>query len=95
MLKRIAIGACLVCLIGGIAYAADEPAGDDTQCNEQLSKTEQLVDSKIEADALNEADVEKIDELLDEADSLCEDGKYKEASDTLATVTDMVSKPKQ
>jgi hypothetical protein len=95
MLKQIAIGACLVCLMAGMAYAVEEPPGDDTQCNQQLSKVEELVDSKIEANALSDADVEKIDELLDEADSLCDEGKYKEASDTLATVTGMVSKVEQ
>jgi hypothetical protein len=94
MRKRIAIGACLLCLMGGAAYAVDEQAGDP-QCEEQLTRAEELVHDKIEAQALSEADAEKVNMLLDEADALCTEGNSDEASATLATVTKMVSTPGQ
>ena len=45
---------------------------------------------RIESNALSEADAEKVYELLDQADALCTEGKFAEASATLATVNKMV-----
>ena len=39
-------------------------------------------------------DSEKVNELLDEADALCTEGKFTEASATLATISGMVAKTK-
>ncbi len=43
------------------------------------------------SNALSEADAEKVNELLDEADALCTEGKFPEASATLATINKMVA----
>jgi hypothetical protein len=80
--------------MGGVAYAVDEPA-EDNECTEQLTKAEEIVNDKIEANALSEADAEKVNELLDEADAYCTEGKFQEASATLATVNSLVAKAKQ
>jgi soluble cytochrome b562 len=90
MLKRVVIGACLVWLTGGIAYAADE-AGE-TECTDQLAKVEELVHDKIEAGALAEDDTEKVNELLDEADALCAEGNFDDARATLDSVAEMIQK---
>jgi hypothetical protein len=79
--------------MGGAAYAVDENA-PDTECTEQLSQAEELVNDKIEANALSEDDTNKVNELLDEAEADCNDGNFKEASATLATVNKMVGKAK-
>ena len=76
MLKRVVIGVSLACLMGGAAYAADEPpptaapAEGDDQCSQQLATTEAAVQSKVEANALSEADTDKVNELLDQADAV-------------------------
>jgi hypothetical protein len=85
------LGVAMVCLIGGGAYAQDETEGDN-ECIQQLTVVEETVHDKIEANALSEADAEKVNELLDEADALCTEGKFPEASATLATVNKMVGK---
>lgn len=94
MPRRVVIGVAIACLMGGAAYAADENegAGEDNQCTAQLTTVEETVHDRIEANSLNEADAEKINELLDQADALCTEGKFTEASATLATITKMVSK---
>jgi hypothetical protein len=43
---------------------------------------------------LSDADAEKVNELLDEADAQCTEGNFKDASATLATVNGMVAKTK-
>ncbi len=91
MLRRVAIGLAMACLMGGTAYAVDEEAVDN-QCTEQLTTVEESVHDKIEANTLNDSDVDKVNELLDQADALCTEGKFAEASATLAAVNKMVGK---
>jgi len=86
MRKRIVISACLVALMGVPAYAVD----NEQACMDQLAQTEALVDQRVEATALSESEVEDVNMLLDEADSLCTEGDYKKASETLANVSKMV-----
>ena len=94
MLRRVAIGAALACLMGGTAYAVDEPAEGDDQCTQQLAATEEAVESKQEAKPMSEEDFAKVNELLDQADAQCTEGNLKEATATLATVTSLISKAK-
>ena len=89
MLRRVVIGVAMTCLMGGAAYAVDDEAVDN-ECTQQLTAAEEAVQNKIDANALNEADAEKVNELLDQADAQCTEGKFAEASATLATVTKMV-----
>ena len=91
MLRRAVLGVAMACLIGGGAYAQDETEGDN-ECTQQLTVAEETVHDKIEANALSEADAEKVNELLDEADALCTEGNGAEASERLATVNKMVAK---
>lgn len=91
MLRRVVIGVAMACLMGGTAYAVDEDAVDN-ECTQQLTATEEAVQNKIDANALSDADADKVNELLDEADALCTEGKFAEASATLATVGKMVGK---
>jgi soluble cytochrome b562 len=91
MLRRVVIGVAIACLTCGAAYAVDEDAVDN-ECTAQLTSVEETVHDKIESNALNEADADKINELLDQADALCTEGKFAEATATLATVNKMVGK---
>jgi len=90
MLRRVVIGVAMACLMGGAANAVDEEPAVDNECTAQLTAVEETVHDKIESSALSEADAEKVNELLDEADALCTEGKFTEASATLATVNKMV-----
>ena len=90
MLRRAVLGVAVLCLMGGAAYAQDETEGDN-ECTQQLTAAEETVHDKIESNALSEADAEKVNELLDEADALCTGGKFPEASATLATINKMVA----
>ena len=94
MLRRVVIGAAMACLMGGVAYAVDEPAAADNECTAQLTAVEEVVHDKIESNAMSEADAEKVNELLDEADALCTEGKFADATATLATVNSLVAKGK-
>ena len=89
MLRRAVLGLALTCLMGGAAYAQDD-AEVDNECTQQLTAVTEKVYDKVEANALSEADAEKVNELLDEADALCTEGKFAEADATLATITQMV-----
>jgi soluble cytochrome b562 len=89
MLRRAVLGVAMMCLVTGTAYAQEEAEGD-SECTAQLTAAEEKVHDKIEANALSEADAEKVNQLLDEADALCTEGKLEEASATLATVNQMV-----
>ena len=80
----------IACLIGGGAYAQDE-TGATIECAQQLTAAEETVQDKVENNALSEADEEKVYELMDEADALCTEGKFDEASATLATINKMVA----
>ena len=85
MLRRVVIGVAMACLMGGAAYAVDEEPMDNA-CTDQLTAADETVQDKIDANALSEADAEKVNQLLDEADALCTEGKFEDASATLATV---------
>ena len=89
MFRRAVLGVAIMCLMAGNTYAQDEV---DNQCTAQLTAAEEAVHDKIEANALSEADAEKVNELLDEADALCTEGKFEEASATLANVNKMIGK---
>jgi hypothetical protein len=91
MLRLAVLGLALTCLMGGTAYAQDD-AEVDNECTQQLTAVTEKVYDKVEANALSDADAEKVNELLDEADALCTEGKFAEASATLATITKMVAK---
>jgi len=68
---------------------AEDPA---TACVQELAAAEEAFQSKLDARALSEADAEKLNQLLDDADASCTGGDIKEARQTLATVNDMVAK---
>jgi soluble cytochrome b562 len=91
MLRRVVAGVAMACLMGGTAYAVDEEAVDN-ECTQQLTVAEETVHDKIESNALSEADADKVNELLDQADALCTEGKFTEASAAIATVNKMVGK---
>jgi soluble cytochrome b562 len=90
MLRRVAIGVALACVLGGTAYAVDEDV--DNECTEKLSATEEAVQNKIDANALNDEEAEKVNELLDQADALCTEGNFKDASAALAQVNSLIGK---
>ena len=92
MLRRVVIGVAIACLMGGAAYAVDEEPAGDNECTTQLTAVEETVHDKIESNALSEADAEKVNQLLDEADALCTEGNFTEASATLAAINKMVAK---
>jgi hypothetical protein len=95
MLRRAFIGVSLACLMGGAAYAVDEPpAGEesDDQCSQQLAATEAEVQNKVEANSLSDADTDKVNELLDQADAQCTEGDLAGATKTLGTVEAMLGK---
>jgi hypothetical protein len=93
MLRRVVIGVAMACLMGGAAYAQDEEPADNP-CSDQVAAADEAVQSKIDANALSEADAEKVNQLLDQADALCTEGKFQDASATLETVNSMVNKAK-
>jgi hypothetical protein len=93
MLRRVVIGAALTCLLGGAAYAVDDPEAGD-ECSQRLASAEEAVHDKIDANALSEADTVKVNDLLDQADAQCTEGNLAEATKTLATVTGMIAKAK-
>jgi hypothetical protein len=99
MLRRVLIGAALACMLGGIAYAADDeappaPAEGDDQCSAQLAKTEEALETKREANAISEDDSRKVYDLLDTADGQCTEGNIAGATATLATANGIVAKAK-
>ncbi|HZP09691.1 hypothetical protein [Methyloceanibacter sp.] len=90
MLRRVAIGAALACILGGTAYAVDENV--DNACTEQLSAAEEAVQNKIDANALSDDEAEQVNQLLDQADALCTEGNFKDASAALAQVNGLIGK---
>ena len=92
MLRRVVIGASLACLMGGAAYAVDEPAEGDDQCTQQLAAAEEAVQNKIDANTLSEEDTDKANELLDQADAQCTVGDLAKATETLTAVNKIVGK---
>jgi len=91
MLKRVVIGVVMVCLMGGAAYAVDEEPADN-ECSDQVASTDEAVQTKIDANALSDADQQKVNQLLDEADALCTEGKFQDASAKLATINGLINK---
>jgi len=92
MLRRVAIGAALACILGGTAYAVDENV--DNECTEQLSAAEEAVQNQIDANALSDDEAEQVNQLLDQADALCTEGNFKDASAALAQVNGLINKKK-
>jgi hypothetical protein len=91
MLRCVVIGVAMVCLMGGAAYAVDEEPVDN-ECSDQVATTDEAVQTKIDSNALSDADAQKVNQLLDEADALCTEGKFQDASATLATINGMINK---
>jgi hypothetical protein len=89
MLRGVVIGVAMACLMGGAAYAVDEEPADNA-CSDQVAATDEAVQSKV--DSMSEADAEKVNQLLDQADALCTEGKFQDASATLATINGMIAK---
>jgi hypothetical protein len=113
MLRRVAIGASLLLLLAGAAYAQNEeapapagaqdeaapPAGGEDEgegdaCSQALAATEESVRDKLESGSMNDADTEKVNELLDQADAQCTEGDMDGATATLNQVKTMVAKAK-
>ena len=92
MFRRVVIGVAIACLMGGAAYAVAEETGEDNPCTEQLTRAEEMVSDKIDSNAISEETAEKVNLLLDEADALCTEGKFDEASATLATINKIINK---
>jgi len=96
MLRRVVIGATVACLVVGTAYAQEdavpEEMAEDSECAQQLTSTQEIVQDKVDSNAISEAEAEKVYELLDEADALCTEGNGAEASARLADVNKMVAK---
>jgi hypothetical protein len=76
---------------GSASNQAEDPA---TACVQELAAAEEAFQSKLDAKALSEADADKVNQLLDDADASCTGGDVKEARQTLATVNNMVTKAK-
>jgi len=70
---------------------AEDPA---TACVRELAAAEEAFQSKLDAKALGEADADKLNQLLDDADEFCTGGDVKGARQTLAAVNDLVAKIK-
>ncbi len=84
------LSACVATSLVSAAFAQDKPLGT-TACEAALIETEALVNAKIEAGALSEAEEDKINELLDQADALCTEGKAQQVKEKLATVSEIAS----
>jgi precorrin-6B methylase 2 len=89
MRNLMVIGACIVALLGGTAYAVDS----EQACMDQLAKAEAAVDQQVEAKALSEGDVEDANLYLDETDAACTEGNFKKATENLANVNKMLAPP--
>ena len=105
MLRRVVIGASLLFLLAGAAYAQEEGAappaaaaeegeGEGDACSQALAATEESVRDKLESGSMNDADTEKVNELLDQADAQCTEGDMDGATATLEQVKTMVAKAK-
>ena len=93
MVRNVAIGVSLACLIGGAAYAADEDVGPkdgDASCNQKLESTEAALLDRLGAKTLSEEDIDTINELLDKADAACTEGKTKAANRSLTKANRML-----
>ena len=86
----IVASACSILLVSGGAAAADKPKGT-AACDAALIRAEEMVNQRIEAGALSEADEDKVNMLLDEADGFCTDGKTDKVTDMLAEVAELLA----
>jgi hypothetical protein len=87
MVRNVAIGVSLACLIGGAAYSADEdvrPKDGDAACNQKLASAEAALLDRLGAKTLSEENIDTINELLDKADAACTEGNMKAATRSLA-----------
>jgi hypothetical protein len=82
--------------VGESAKEGSEHGDDsaDSECTGQLAAAEEAFQNKIDANAWSEADAEKVNELLDEADAFCTEGNLKDARATLDTVNSLVANAK-
>jgi len=111
MLRRVVIGASLLFLLAGAAYAqegaapaapeveaappaaaAEEGEGEGDACSQALAATEESVRDKLESGSMSDAETEKVNELLDQADAQCTEGDMEGATTTLDQVKSMVTK---
>jgi hypothetical protein len=77
--------------------AADSKQDEDSPeiaCVRELATSEEAFQSKLDAKALNEADAEKLSQLLDDADAACSEGDVRNAREKLETVNETVAKAK-
>lgn len=89
MFRCAVLGAALVCLMSGPAFSQEGTEADNA-CAQQLTAVEEKVHDKVDANALSEADAEKVYLMLDEADALCTEGKIDEANATLDNISKIV-----
>ena len=54
--------------------AGEEGEGEGDACSQALAATEESVRDKLESGSMNDADTEKVNELLDQADAQCTEG---------------------
>jgi hypothetical protein len=76
---------------------ADSKQNDDSTeiaCVRELAASEKAFQSKLDAKSLNEADAEKLTQLLDDADAACSEGDVRNAREKLETVNETVAKAK-
>ena len=102
-IAAIVIGAalCGACHEASAQDDQSQSAATDVQtedpaiaCVQELAAAEVAFQSKLDARALSEADAEKLNQLLDDADALCSGGDMKQARETLRTVNETVAKAK-
>jgi len=74
------------------AAAPAEPATGDDECSQRLAAAEEAVTNKQDASPMSDDEYAKVNELLDQADAQCTEGNLKDATATLATVTQMIGK---
>jgi hypothetical protein len=76
----------------GAGAPAAEPATGDDECSQRLAAAEEAVTNKQDASPMSDDEYAKVNELLDQADAQCTEGNLKDATATLATVTQMIAK---
>ena len=63
-----------------LAYAQGDTNRLDSECAQQLHLGAEIVQDRVDNNALSEADQEKVYALMDEADALCTEGKSDKRS---------------
>jgi hypothetical protein len=96
MLKRVVTATALTCLMFGAAFAAEEGVGAapgaEDPCIQQLAAAEEAVATRQESAPLSDEEFAKVNELLDQADAQCTEGKLPEATATLTTVKGLIGR---